>query len=677
VAKVSSSNTTTLYSTTQTTPVKQGASVQTGKVNNNNFTTLYSNPTTARTGGSTGNLLVDGNLRVTGTSDLEGLVTIGNAYSLPLVDGTNTQVLATDGAGHVYWTDNNDTTYTINASTTTGGANFNLVGSDSSLDTIKFAGAGNTTVTRTDANTITITSTSGGGPTTFGNITIAVVDDNTIGTTTGDLILEPASGTTKLLSGLDITGDYLNINVDNDPLNAAVRFGNSAEILYNYTNNRFDFSKVSNFTTDVNVAGNFTVQADAITINSDKTDLDTYIYFGRVAPNSNAAIRWNKTSSIFEFSADLVTWSPFVQTLSDLSDVNAYTPSQGNLLYYNGSLWVNSSTINTSTAGNRPIFQYDNSTAGVNSALFARKNFGSTAYTTNDGVQIGFQLDSDSQAVQQIANVAAYYDSTAPVIYLATNANANTTGPFVTVAAFASNLADVASSTLTLDADNTGAATDAYYKVNRGSTGADVALKWNETTDRWQFTNDGTTYYDLPTSDINTTYTYTASSTTGGANLNLTGSDSSVNTIKLSNGTGVTNSYVSATEVSVAIGQDVSTTADVTFSSVAIDSGVSAYNTQTTTTTSTSTVAISSTTKKAQRVAVIITNNVSGEMHTFEALAMKKGTTAYLTTFAEMYSASALATFTADVSAGSLRILATPASTNSTTFEVARISLGV
>lgn len=48
---------------------------------------------------------------------------------------------------------------------------------------------------------------------------------------------------------------------------------------------------------------------------------------------------------------------------------------------------------------------------------------------------------------------------------------------------------------------NSGQATpvlDAFLKVERGTT--DVAVKWNETTDRWQFTNDGTTYYNIPIS---------------------------------------------------------------------------------------------------------------------------------------------------------------------------------
>jgi len=48
-----------------------------------------------------------------------------------------------------------DTTYTQNASSTTGGANLNLVGSDSTTDTIKFAEGVGIDIVQTDANTIT------------------------------------------------------------------------------------------------------------------------------------------------------------------------------------------------------------------------------------------------------------------------------------------------------------------------------------------------------------------------------------------------------------------------------------------------------------------------------------------------------------------------------------------
>ncbi len=53
------------------------------------------------------------------------------------------------------------------------------------------------------------------------------------------------------------------------------------------------------------------------------------------------------------------------------------------------------------------------------------------------------------------------------------------------------------------------AATDAFITVARGTTGADVAIKWDETTsDRWQLTNDGTNYYGIyVTNDATTSAT--------------------------------------------------------------------------------------------------------------------------------------------------------------------------
>lgn len=89
---------------------------------------------------------------------------------IDIVDGTTIYatinpagvVNNTDLATKLYVDSNDDnTTYTIDASTATGGANFNLVGSDSTTDTVKFSGSGGTTVTRTSANEITISSTAG------------------------------------------------------------------------------------------------------------------------------------------------------------------------------------------------------------------------------------------------------------------------------------------------------------------------------------------------------------------------------------------------------------------------------------------------------------------------------------------------------------------------------------
>ena len=58
---------------------------------------------------------------------------------------------------------------------------------------------------------------------------------------------------------------------------------------------------------------------------------------------------------------------------------------------------------------------------------------------------------------------------------------------------------NVAATEIVINDGQSGApALDGHIKIDRG-TGTDVSLKWNEGSDRWQFTNDGTTYYNLPT----------------------------------------------------------------------------------------------------------------------------------------------------------------------------------
>ena len=49
----------------------------------------------------------------------------------------------------------------------------------------------------------------------------------------------------------------------------------------------------------------------------------------------------------------------------------------------------------------------------------------------------------------------------------------------------------------------TSATNHSYITVNRG-TSTDVSVRWNEVDDKWQFTNDGSTYYDFVTADTDT-----------------------------------------------------------------------------------------------------------------------------------------------------------------------------
>lgn len=524
----------------------------TGTVSSSNLTSLYSN-TTSFTAGvvnssvfsvnggvgvtvnpTTGNVVVNigqpvgttDNVQfadVTATGDLSN-----NYYTLANAVGTNGQILTSNGAGATSWTTPADinTTYTINASTTTGGANLNLVGSDSSTDSVAYKGSGATTVTRTDANTITISSTA-----------------------------------------------------------------------------------------------------------------------GTTIPNGTA---------------------------------------QGQVLYWDGSAWGANSTITSAADADRLRVVYNNSTAGVSSALFVRKDFGGTAYTTNDGVGIGFQLDSTSQATNQIANINSVWNASAPIINLATNINNNTTGPFITAASFSTAAANIGGTTLTLDANNAGAANNSSIIANRGSSGTDASLTWTESTGFWVFNEDVFGQGEIianTTVGTNGQYvTFNNEDLLPVGDCFLLVKRGSVDPdvmIKWNETTDRWEYTFDGTNYYYLANQNLDTTSDVNFSSVTIDT-ISGYDTQTTTTTVISPTNISATTKQTQKVVIHIKDNVTNEIHVLEALAVAiSSTVALLTTYAEMYSGSAaLATFTADVSSGTLRILATPATTNSTTFQAQRITLG-
>lgn len=300
----------------------------------------------------------------------------------------------------------------------------------------------------------------GGGGSTFGNITIAVADDNTISTTTGNLKLTSATSIVDINAVVNITGDYLNLNSDNNPFNSAIRFNGGSEIIFDYAEDRFEISKDLYIPSNLELDGNFTINGS--------------------------------TSGYSRFAA----------------------PATGSNLSY----------ILPGSAG------------AANTVL------------TNDG-----------------------------------------------------------SGNLTWALPGGG-----------GSTFGNITV--GVVTDN------------------------TISTTTG--NLVL----------------------ASATNVIDA------STAEINVNVLTVDNRSSIEST-TQTTTSISPVSIIDTARAVMKCVVSVVDNVTGERQALEALLLEQGTTAYLTTYAEMNSGVVLATFTADVNAGLLRLIATPTSTNSTTFNVVRTSL--
>lgn len=336
--------------------------------------------------------------------------------------------------------------------------------------------------------------------------------------------------------------------------------GTDSYLKWAETNSRWEFGESVYSANNIAAAGNMAVNRDA-------SDADAIVVFYKPTTGTET-IRWNKTNNRFELTTDMYVPQATIGNI-DIDRTNGTITtntgdltldSTGGTTFINDTLNVDSGTLFVDSANNR---------VGVNTI------------TPSVELQVGGTMWANT--------------------VIAVNGDLGTNGD-----------------NIYFNYDDGGAGADSYLTVRRGSN-PDVSIRWNESTDRWQDTTDGTNYLNLPN-------------------------------------------------------QNLDTTDDVTFSSVIVD-GVSTYNTQSTTTTSTAATVISSTSRTTQKVVITITDSVTTEMHVLEALAFRKGTTAYLTTYGEMYTNAALATFTADVSAGTIRILATPASANSTTFKVARISV--
>ena len=101
-----------------------------------------------------------------------------------------------------------------------------------------------------------------------------------------------------------------------------------------------------------------------------------------------------------------------------------------------------------------------------------------------------------------------------------------------TVTYINSNTVEIGDNIIVLNRDETGAPSqNAGIEIERG-TSANVSVLWNETTDRWTFTNDGTTFYNVPVPSEYNAYvhpTQTAISRDGGGLSFL--ADITVNTL--------------------------------------------------------------------------------------------------------------------------------------------------
>jgi hypothetical protein len=126
--------------------------------------------------------------------------------------------------------------YTLSAESVVDGANLRLTGSDSTIDNVKIASSTNITVTRTDANTITLSSTSYTG--------------NVTGSLTGNV-----TGTVSDISNHDLA-DLGNVSANSPTNGQALVYSNGswiASTVATNENNTFEFGGfIKTFTNPVN-----------------------------------------------------------------------------------------------------------------------------------------------------------------------------------------------------------------------------------------------------------------------------------------------------------------------------------------------------------------------------------------------------------------------------------------
>ncbi len=113
-------------------------------------------------------------------------------------------------------------------------------------------------------------------------------------------------------------------------------------------------------------------------------------------------------------------------------------------------------------------------------------------------------------------------DSTSDTVTVSGNLIVNGTTTTVN-----SNTVNIGDNIIVLNSDETGTPSqDGGIEIERG-TSTNVKLLFDEGTDRWQFTNDGSTYYNIPTTgditDTNTQNTYSVSIPSSSTKLRLTG----------------------------------------------------------------------------------------------------------------------------------------------------------
>ena len=374
---------------------------------------------------------------------------------------------------------------------------------------------------------------------------------------------ELPTATTAVLGGVKVDGTTIQIN------SGVISSPGGASTSVNITNEVSDNTCFPIFASDATGGQNLKSNT-GLKFNSQSGQLEA----GSFKKTGGASSEFLKADG----SIDSTTYLSSVSlALNDLSDVNTTGAANGKIIKHNGISWVIADDSTGGGGGSSNFTGLSDTPTTLTANKWLKVNAGATALEFTDApsgggssnflglsdtpgsfVQsqllrvnaAGNALEFIAGNIEQLANVqlsaspqngdflryngsswenTTYTPPTPTLTQVlaagSTTTSAATVGNFTcsnltvtgTTTTINSNTVNIGDNILVLNSDETGTPSqNGGLEIERG-TSTNVSLRWNETSDKWQYTNDGTNFSDIGSSTTDTTYNI---SCVDGANAN-------------------------------------------------------------------------------------------------------------------------------------------------------------